>query len=37
MSIDLQIALAAIPLLVLFAGITTNHITAARAYERRRP
>lgn len=36
MSIDVQIALAVIPPIVLFIGITVNHIEAVRAYERRR-
>jgi hypothetical protein len=36
MSIDVQIALAIIPPLVLFVGITVSHIEAVRAYERNR-
>lgn len=34
MSIDLQIAIAVFPLLVLFAGLVVRHIDAVRRFER---
>lgn len=35
MSIEAQIACAIIPLLILFAGITVEHVRAVQAWNRR--